>query len=57
MKNENSLKIGDFGLSKLTSNNTTTKTADVGTVRYMAPEIIKAETDTRHIYKQKVDIW
>lgn len=57
LKNEYSLKIGDFGLSRLISSNTTTQTADVGTIRYMAPEIIKYEQNAICKYTHKVDIW
>ena len=46
------VKIGDFGTSKqLSAENRYAKT-QVGTMMYMAPEIIKGE-----MYNEKVDIW
>ena len=49
---DNSIKIGDFGISKqLQSENEYAKT-QTGTMIYMAPEIINGEK-----YNNKVDIW
>ena len=48
----NSIKIGDFGISKqLNKNNKYAKTA-IGTDNYMAPELISGKK-----YNNKVDIW
>ena len=46
------IKIGDFGISKQTQNNTVTKRTFVGTPYYMAPEIIEEKP-----YSIKADIW
>ena len=46
------MKIGDFGISKQTNNNTVTKRTFVGTPWYMAPEIIEEKP-----YSCTADIW
>ena len=46
------LKIGDFGISKQIKNINEYAKTQVGTLSYMAPEIIKGEN-----YNNKVDIW
>ena len=49
---ERQLKIGDFGISKKINNINEYAKTQVGTLSYMAPEIIKGE-----FYNNKVDIW
>ena len=46
------LKIGDFGIAKKINNLNEKTKSQVGTLLYMAPEIIKGE-----YYDKKVDIW
>ena len=46
------IKIGDFGICKQLNNYNEYAKSQVGTLRYMAPEIIKGEK-----YNSKVDIW
>ena len=46
------IKIGDFGSSKQFSDLMKYAGTQIGTIEYMAPEIIKGEK-----YNQKVDIW
>jgi len=46
------IKIGDFGISKQLNNYNEYAKSQVGTIRYMAPEIINGEK-----YNNKVDIW
>lgn len=45
------LKIADFGLSRVFSNENKTMTSIVGTTFYMAPEVLKGN------YNEKCDIW
>jgi len=49
---KDSIKIGDFGISKKLSLNEEYCKTSVGTFNYMAPEILKGEK-----YNNKVDIW
>ena len=46
------IKIGDFGISKQLNNYNEYAKTQVGTLRYVAPEIIRGEK-----YNNKVDIW
>ncbi len=46
------IKIGDFGISKQLNNYNEYAKTQVGTLRYMAPEIIRGEK-----YNNKVDVW
>lgn len=45
------LKIADFGLSRVFSNENKTMTSIVGTTFYMAPEVLKGN------YDEKCDVW
>ena len=45
------IKIGDFGISKQLSHNNDFTNTNIGTLAYMAPEMLKGE------YNNKVDIW
>ena len=49
---ENKVKIGDFGICKQLDSNNEYANTNVGTKKYMAPEVIKGES-----YNKKVDIW
>jgi NIMA (never in mitosis gene a)-related kinase len=52
------IKIGDFGISKHLGNKKNTKTARIGTVQYMAPELLKPELiKNDEGYNYKIDIW
>ena len=52
------IKIGDFGVSKYLGNNKNTKTADIGTLKYMAPELLNPELiKNDEGYDNKIDIW
>jgi len=59
------VKIGDFGISKRTGGSTALRTMAIGTLGYMAPEILgiycpeEAESldDGESIYTSAVDIW
>ena len=50
--NEFHIKIGDFGITKQLDFINKYANTQIGTLQYMAPEIIKGEK-----YNQKVDIW
>ena len=50
---DGTIKISDFGISKLMSPDETTMTVGVGTNKFMAPEIIAEEDD----YNEKVDVY
>ena len=45
--------LGDLGLAKDASLLMSTLTTGMGTVQYMAPEIVEEMTD----YTEKIDIW
>ncbi|KAH9524052.1 Mitogen-activated protein kinase kinase kinase 1 [Bulinus truncatus] len=49
---EDSIKLADFGLAKVFAEITQTNTKEIGTIRFMAPEMIKSEK-----YNKQVDIW
>ena len=49
---DNTFKIGDFGISKKLVGTTHTKTGGIGTTYYIAPEILNYKE-----YDNKVDIW
>jgi len=49
---EKKIKIGDFGIAKELNNIQEYSNTQIGTLPYMAPEILKNE-----IYDKKVDIW
>ncbi|CAG8799391.1 16284_t:CDS:2, partial [Racocetra persica] len=49
---ENEIKLADFGISSLTPTSTT---SEVGTIPYMAPDVIRVAADRP--YDTKVDIW
>ena len=57
--NNDKIYIGDFGYSYILQNPTDKASGIVGTVQYMAPEILKAYVnDSRHYrYGKEVDIW
>ena len=55
MDEENRIKIGDFGEAKSLLG-TSARTL-VGTIPYMSPEMIKAETETNITITNKSDIW
>lgn len=48
------IKIGDFGISKRIGENTTSLHTEVGTAKYMAPEILDEDNFT---YTNAVDMW
>lgn len=48
--------LGDFGFSKIVSENNPAKTF-AGTPNYMSPEVITSECDPSKIYNHKCDIW
>ena len=48
----NDIKIGDFGISRQLSNTKKYSKSSIGTLNYMAPEVVKGED-----YNTKVDIW
>lgn len=50
--NNNNVKLGDFGLSRILSDSSLYAHTNVGTPYYMSPEQIK-ETQ----YNEKTDIW
>ena len=52
MRNNDRIKIGDFGISKKLDTKSRYAKTSVGTFNYMAPEILKGEK-----YNSKVDIW
>ena len=52
MRNNNKIKIGDFGISKQLDTKNKYAKSSVGTYNYMAPEILKGEK-----YNNKIDIW
>ena len=53
VNNQLNIKIGDFGISKqLKSPIDYTESKGIGTLSYMAPEMIR-----EHKYNHKVDIW
>ena len=52
LDNENNVKLGDFGLSKILSNESNFAYSNVGTPYYMSPEQIDD-----HKYNEKSDIW
>jgi len=49
-------KIGDFGLSRRTADDAS-MTALIGTVQYMAPEMLNTATDERVEYSAAVDVF
>mmetsp|Transcript_44790 Transcript_44790/g.112340 ORF Transcript_44790/g.112340 Transcript_44790/m.112340 type:complete len:569 (+) Transcript_44790:199-1905(+) len=55
------LKVGDFGLSKVARRSKSTSayrmTGRTGTMRYMAPEVMKMDMDGSSSYDEKVDIY
>ncbi len=51
----NQIKIGDFGAAKSLVG--TTAITVVGTIPYMSPEMIKAETKTNITITKNSDIW
>ena len=46
------VKVADFGLSRFTPESVVSRASQVGTVGYMAPEILKSER-----YSTKCDVW
>ena len=52
MNEKNEIKIGDFGISKLLNSTMYASTTNIGTIYYMAPEII-----TQKKYDSRVDIY
>ncbi|XP_059159264.1 mitogen-activated protein kinase kinase kinase 3-like [Physella acuta] len=52
LKNESTVKLADFGLSKMLDTVSKTRTARIGTLYWMAPELFKGVP-----YSYKVDIW
>ena len=55
MDGDDQIKIGDFGEAKNLMG-TSARTL-VGTIPYMSPEMIKAETETNITITNKSDIW
>lgn len=53
MENENSVKLADFGLSKIDSSSNKPISC-AGTTRWMAPEVME---DNEKPYSCKADIW
>ena len=49
---DNIFKIGDFGISKKLEGTKHAKTGGIGTMSYMAPELLNGQK-----YDNKVDIW
>ncbi|KAH9494949.1 hypothetical protein Btru_020875 [Bulinus truncatus] len=56
LENEFHLRLSDFGISKCLNEASNTKTTDVGTWRWMAPEICNPEINQGK-YNFKADIW
>lgn len=50
---DGTIKIGDFGISKLMEQDESSMTIGVGTMKFMAPELILEEND----YNEKVDVY
>ena len=55
MDKDDQLKIGDFGTAKYILG--TTASTIIGTIHYMSPEMIKAETMGSIKITNKIDIW
>ncbi|XP_059144766.1 uncharacterized protein LOC131931949 [Physella acuta] len=55
MEDDWNLKITDFGLSEFVDGNGAA--TEIGTVRYMAPEVIYTEGNVIRNYKSRADIW
>ena len=55
MDEDDQIKIGDFGAAKSLVG--TTANTVVGTIPYMSPEMIKAETIRNITITNKSDIW
>ncbi|XP_059159257.1 mitogen-activated protein kinase kinase kinase 2-like [Physella acuta] len=55
LESEFSVKIADFGLSKIVEKNNDPLVVEEGTVRYIAPEVIAGTSDTE--YYSRADIW
>lgn len=53
INDDKTIKICDFGISKVVSPDKTTLTMDIGTTKFMAPEIINEEKN----YTEKIDIY
>ena len=57
LSKDGNVKLIDFGLSGQLTDQNTKKYNFVGTIDYMAPEIIDNQLGNKHGYNQKVDIW
>ncbi|XP_059151255.1 alpha-latrotoxin-Lt1a-like isoform X2 [Physella acuta] len=55
LENENSVKLADFGLSKMLTNSNPAKTHNAGTTKWVAPEVLNGTDNTP--YDCKADIW
>ncbi len=54
------IKIGDFGISrKLPTNPDTQPTGEIGTIRYIAPEVLRSEryNKTCDVYSYAITLW
>lgn len=52
---EGILKLADFGVSTLSKKNK--QKTFIGSPLWMAPEVIKCETDPKNVYTRKCDVW
>lgn len=52
---EGILKLADFGVSALSKKNK--QKTFIGSPMWMAPEVIKCETDPKNVYTRKCDVW
>ena len=57
--NRQTLKIGDFGISRKLTNTQTMPTGETGTLRYMAPEVLRREKYNKScdIYSYGITLW
>ncbi|XP_059138529.1 ribosomal protein S6 kinase alpha-2-like isoform X2 [Physella acuta] len=56
LEDEDNIRLTDFGISKILKDVTSTGTAGIGTLRWMAPEVFTADNATQK-YNKKADIW
>ena len=51
------VKIGDFGITKRITNDQTTLKTEIGTLDYLAPEVLGYVDEETSQYTNSVDIW